>query len=99
MRPTLFDQPLSHRNDPATSYEAAGDVKRSDTFKRQKDAVYETLKRHNGRTSAELAYIMDVDRWLTARRLPDLKREGKVKQGEPRYCTATHRNCVTWWIK
>jgi len=96
---TLFDNiPLSHRNDPHTSYLAAQSVKGSGIFECQKTAVLDTLKRNNGSTSAEIADYMYMSRHVPARRLPDLKREGKVMQGKARTCKITKRQCVTWWV-
>lgn len=96
---TLFDNiPLSHRNDPHTSFMAAEGVKKSLAFENQKTVVLEALKRNQGMTSAELAEYLGVSRHLPARRLPDLRREGKVRQGKARMCSVTKRLCVTWWI-
>lgn len=96
---TLWDIPLSARNDPHTSFVAAEELAASGKYGRQKAAVLAMLKRWNGSTSAELARRMGVDRYLTARRLPDLEREGLAVQGPARRCTVTGRACVTWFMK
>jgi len=41
--------------------------------------------------------LMDVDRVMPARRLPDLEKLGFVKKGDIRHCAATGSQCVTWW--
>jgi hypothetical protein len=48
---------------------------------------------------ADLAHFMGIDRYVTARRLPDLERTGQAEKGNARMCTVTGRNCVTWWVK
>ena len=97
MKTTLFDTPLSGAGDPFTSYESAEQLEESGRFQKQKSLVYRAIKARNGLTSAELANRMGVSRYLTARRLPDLMREGLVKQGPVRMCRATGRKCVTWF--
>jgi predicted transcriptional regulator len=96
---TLFDIPLSRQTDPGTSRLAAKELAASGIYGRQKRMVYEGLKRNNGTTSAELAQRIGVDRYVTARRLPDLEREGIVRKGPARLCEITNSLCVTWWIE
>jgi len=96
---TLFDKPLYRKTDPETSRMAAEGMVVAGEWQRQKDMVYENLKRFNGSTSAELASFMNTDRYITARRLPDLQREGKAVKGHIRLCNITGRACVTWWFK
>jgi hypothetical protein len=40
-----------------------------------------------------------LDRHMVARRLPDLKHDGLVEQGEMRTCKVTGRKAVTWRVK
>ncbi len=106
--PTLFDMgpetppapspPRSHRADPVTSTTAAEKLARSGRCASQKENVLEALRHNNGATSVELAAYLTVDRYLTARRLPDLERDGRARQGEMRHCRVTGTPCVTWWI-
>ena len=95
---TLFDYPASHNKDPVTSYEAEEKVTKSGKRSRQAMEVFEVLKRHNGSTSAELGFIMN-DRYLPARRLPDLEKAGLVKRGIIRECLVCKYKCVTWLVK
>jgi DNA-binding MarR family transcriptional regulator len=67
-------------------------------FATQKGNVLEALRRNNGATSAELAAYMTVDRYVTARHLPDLERDGRVHKGVIRDCQVTGTPCVTWWM-
>ena len=94
----LFDQiPSSHATDPITSLIAEDRVNRTGVRGKQCRQVFEALQRNPGSTSAELAYLMDVDRVMPARRLPDLEKLGFVKKGDIRHCAATGSQCVTWW--
>jgi hypothetical protein len=52
---------------------------------------------HPGKTSMELAALGTLDRYQLARRLPDLREIGRVRNGEDRVCTASGRLASTWW--
>ena len=103
MERTLFDNPVtmsrptSHRKDPLTSYEAAEKAEKSGKATGQRQAVLDAVKRWPGRTSAELADLMDVSRYMPARRLSELRDKGKIRQGEPKMCSICDYNCVTWY--
>jgi hypothetical protein len=47
-------------------------------------------------TSAELASTGGLDRYMVARRLPDLNRDGLVSRGQARRCAITGRWAITW---
>ncbi len=77
--------PLSHRDDPGTSYAAADRLINSGELNRQEQEVYEVMKRHNrpaGYTAKELAYIMTGDYtknyFKVQRRLSGLRHKGKA---------------------
>jgi hypothetical protein len=106
--PTLFDfvpsgrlsgrDPLSHREDPLTSYIAADRLVRSGRHKNIKKAVLEALRAHDGSTSGELGRYLGRDWLYAARRLPELETDGLVRKGEPRICECKGTKCVTWWV-
>jgi len=96
-QPTLFDRPLARASDPSTSHEAAADLVASGTWGKQKRQVYAVLCLYPGRTSAELAEVAGLDRYMLARRLPDLEDERLATKGSKRRCDATGRKAVTWW--
>ena len=50
-----------------------------------------------GRTSAELAESLHLDRVETARRTSDAMNDGLIVQGVKRKCAVCHARCVTWW--
>jgi hypothetical protein len=87
--------------DPSTSHEAADRMNRSGTARRNAAAVLVLVKAHPWLTSRELSELPDcpptIDRVEMARRLPDLERAGKVKQGPKRTCKAAGSKAVTWY--
>ena len=91
-----FDRPLAHRHDPTSSYAAGDRALKSGRVKGQTQAVLEALREYSGRTSAELADIMNISRYDTARRLPVLARRGFVVRGAERMCRVCRCPCVTW---
>ena len=95
---TLSKEPLSRNTDPATSFQAAEGLARSERWQSQKQAVLQALRCHPYVTSAELANIMGIrDRYICSRRLADLANEQKVYRRRARRCRVTHRICLTWY--
>lgn len=90
--------PLSHRDDPASSHEAAEHLRRSGRLAAQKAAVLAALRQCDGSTHGELGRIMGCDWLVAARRLPELERAGHVRKGEVRTCRIKGSRCTTWWI-
>jgi hypothetical protein len=82
--------------DPDTSFRAAEQVTASGKRDQQAQEVLRRLKEHPGSTSAELAGL-GMDRYVAARRLPELERLGLVRKGDKRACTTTGNAAVTWW--
>jgi len=104
---SLFDQveahlrsqpaPLAARSDPATSHIAAREITMSGALDSQKRAVLDLLRiQLRPVTSAELAAAGGLDRYMVARRLPDLNRDGLVSRGSARRCDSTGRLAITW---
>lgn len=87
---------LSRATDPSSSAEAAERHVASGRNATQKIAVLEALRAHPGATSAELARSMKVDRYITARRLPDLERDGRVTRIGERTCRVDGTPAVIW---
>ena len=83
--------PLARASDPESS-KAAG--KRYDRMKRDSDkaAVLSAVRRTPGLSSKALAARHGLDRYMVARRLPDLERDGLVRRdGE------ASDGCTAWW--
>ena len=95
----LFDvdqTTIARATDPITSHLAATEITRSGARRAQADAVLTLVRNHPGKTSAELADLGNVDRYMVARRLPEM-RGATLTQGEPRVCGISQRQAVTWW--
>jgi hypothetical protein len=90
---------LARSTDPETSHEAAREHVRSGAQAAQKATVLEALRRLGRVTSAELAQAAGLDRYMVARRLPDLSRDGRAAQDGERECRVTGRKAVTWRIR
>jgi glycerate-2-kinase len=91
---------LARRTDPDTSHQAAITFVAVGKHARQMAEVLNTLRRINASgvvvTSAELASYMKTDRYVTARRLPDLRKRGLVEQCHKTTCTVNGTAAVTW---
>jgi DNA-binding MarR family transcriptional regulator len=81
-RPLDFDAPRARTTDPLASHAAADAAEASGLIGRQCAAVLELVRRTPGLTSAELSARHRMDRYVIARRLPDLERRGLVKRYE-----------------
>jgi hypothetical protein len=97
----LFDHaaPIASAKDPWTSHEAANDLTRSGIRAEQKLQVLKALRQYPGSTSAELAAKSGMDRYRTARRLPDLRADGLVTNGMPQQCkpcSVTGKMALIW---
>lgn len=87
---------LARKTDPITSHEAADDLQSSGQHTSQKSLVYKALRMHPNLTSAELANACRLDRYLVARRLPDLKKDGHVIVVRHRKCMMTGKLAQVW---
>jgi len=88
--------PASHKNDPDSSYEAEDRMNKSGKRKRQQQITLDAVKKHPGKTSAELALVSGLDRAMLARRLPELNPQD-AKKGILVKCSVNGTNAVTWW--
>lgn len=86
----------ARRTDPVTSHEAAGAVERSGRASVQRGQALDAVRRHPGRTSQELAELTGLDRYMLARRLPELREDLLVRNGPIRPCGITRRPAITW---
>jgi hypothetical protein len=88
---TLFDLPIAHRSDPATSYEAGEKMIKSGELMKQQREVFEAIKRsqkdfgHNDFTARELSRWSGIDYFVIQRRLHELggliERTGEKREG------------------
>lgn len=88
--------PRARRTDPSSSHDAARRISGAISGHQQCQA-YAAVRANPGRTSSELAAETGLDRYMLARRLPELLDEGMVTRRPPRADYYTHRPGVTWW--
>lgn len=90
--------PIASTADPITSHESAERLTESGERDAQAEMVLGMVRTHPGLTSAELAKQYGVDRYMVARRLPDLRADGFVRNGSmPRRCRVGKGSAVSWW--
>lgn len=90
--------PASRASDPVTSYMAEQHVNRSGLRSHQQRQAAAAVKCYPGRTSAELAAITGLCRWMLGRRLSEAETAGAVCRGDTRPCTISRRTATTWLV-
>lgn len=55
------------------------------------------MRRYPGMTSMQLAHATGMDRYMFARRLPDLAKEGRAHRGAKALCPISNITVCTWW--
>lgn len=83
--------------DVSTSHEAAAHVVSSGIQSGQQDRAAGALKAPPGLTSMELAKATGHDRYMLARRLPELLEDGRAWRGPKKPCEVSGRSACTWW--
>ena len=86
----------SRRTDPVTSRMAASEAESSGRAASQRTICLARVNSHPGRTAAEIAVAAGLERHAPSRRLPELRDQGLIVNGESRICTATGRASMTW---
>jgi CRP-like cAMP-binding protein len=89
--------PIARKSDPDSSRQAAESITASGKRDAQAAGVRALVRSHEGYTSAELADLSGYDRYMVARRLPELEKLGLVRKGTPRACSTTGKSATTWW--
>ncbi|WP_401742060.1 winged helix-turn-helix domain-containing protein [Stenotrophomonas geniculata] len=84
-------------SDLSTSHEAAHYVVASGLQAHQHDQSAKAVTDNPGMTSNELAQATGLDRYMLARRLPELIKAGRVWRGPNKPCTVSGRSACTWW--
>lgn len=84
-------------SDPVTSHLAAAEHTDSGKRGRHIGIVIDAVRRHPGKTSAELAPICGLERHEVARRTADAEHAGAIRKGQSRRCDTSGRSAVTWW--
>ena len=96
-------RPLARNSDPATSHESAQRLRKSGKLNEQCAATLAALReyiREQGEmpTAAELAEHAGFDRYVSSRRLPDLREKGLVENGDARTCRVTGSRSLVWGV-
>lgn len=91
--------------DPETSHLAAEKVESSGKGQTDRDICLALVKRHPGSTSAEIASMGRLDRYIPSRRLPELRELGLVINGLDddgnilkRKCHKTGNLMMIWFV-
>lgn len=90
---------LARCSDPSSSHEAAAEHVRSGRNAKQQTMVYAALQRTSNVTSRELATMWNLDRYVVARRLPELRDANLAIAGPKRRCKVSRRAAVTWRLR
>ncbi len=80
-----------------TSHAAAAHVVSSGLQAAQQDQAARAVSQNAGMTSNELSQATGLDRYMLARRLPELMKEGRVYRGPNKPCAVSGRTACTWW--
>jgi hypothetical protein len=93
--------PIARRLDPETSKEAALEITASGRREGQALTVLAFVRKYPGKTSSELAVKAQTsgcpyDRYVFARRLPELEKAGLVWKRNSRQCSVSGLQAHTW---
>ncbi len=93
------NEPIARNVDPITSKLSEDSLTKSGLRDRQKLMVLEIVKKNPGLTSRELAHVSKVNNEVLHKRLPDLRADDLVENGEIRICAVTGHKALTWMEK
>ena len=83
--------PMARASDHDSSHIAADKLESSGKAQVQRELVLRLVQRWPGMSSGQLARLGAMDRYVVARRLPELRSEGKVNAVKPA------GKEITWW--
>jgi hypothetical protein len=87
---------IARKSDPKPSHLAAGGITRSGRREGQCLAVLALVRKYPCSTSLELASNSNLDRYVIARRLPELEKAGYIARRNVRECSVGKRPATTW---
>ena len=90
---------LARRTDPISSQLAGEAIADSDLRRSQQAQTVRLVHSWPGATSRELAEKSGLDRYVLARRLPEVERQGLIQRGPFKRCEISGRPALTWWPK
>ena len=86
----------SRRTDPITSRQAASEAESSGRAASQRAICLARVNSNPGQTAAEIALACGLERHVPSRRLPELRDQEMIVNGESRICESTGRLSMTW---
>jgi len=86
----------ARNTDPFTSHDAARDAEASGRADAQRNLCLNEVLKNPGKTAAEIAVAVGLERHAPSRRLPELRDAGLIKNGRARVCSVTGRMSITW---
>jgi len=86
----------ARNSDPFTSHEAAREAEASGRASAHRQLCLDEVLKHPGKTAAEIAVAVGLERHAPSRRLPELRDAGLLKNGPARICKVTGRMSLTW---
>ena len=89
-------RPIAAKDDPETSFLAAKRITESGKREGQLQGVLALVRKYPLSTSLELASHSQFDRYVIARRLPELASAGLIARRGPRICTVSGSKAVIW---
>ena len=87
---------LARNTDPFTSHQAAREAEESGRAGAQREICLAEVLKNPGKTAAEIAAAVGLERHAPSRRLPELREDRLVKNGPGRICNVTGRMSLTW---
>jgi hypothetical protein len=91
--------PATRNSNPDTSREAEKNITVSGKRAAHCNIIMNTLRQHNGSTSAELSLCCELNKEQIHHRMNDLVEHGSISRGMPRTCIVKQTKCSTWWIR
>lgn len=98
VEPPLRAHALARVNDPSTSKQAAAGHVASGNHARGKAAVLAALRMYDNSTAKELAQYSGLPYETVHKRLPDLRKDGVVRNGEAVFCNVSGLRSQQWII-
>jgi len=85
----------ARNSDPESSHLAGAEIEATGMASVQRTLALNAVKEHEGLTSLEIAKATGLDRYMLARRLPEIR---ILRQGTMKVCNISKRRSVTWWL-
>ena len=89
--------PAARNSDPITSHLAAEVITRSGKRNLQRIQTALAVQAQPGHTSSELSWLLELDRYMIARRLSECVTAGVVRKGPKRTCGVSGLKALTWY--